>query len=251
MPRKLSEFQLSSWVLTLDLLGVAPRMSGDDWLTALDQLLHAFYATVGEAVASGPADLNLFQYGDSITFCHDDVEKLICVGTKVQVALFRQHILARLGLSGGGAYYLDDLTIHHIAEGLPNAKFVCLVGQGVARSHEVFRGIKGPRFIIDEEIGHMPAGGPCWEKIKLLFGPKPPESLRCSELRWWKNFPGIVEMTDDRIKELQSAIESEEATIKEFAHIEPLVRRKIDSLTKRLEHYKCFRKVLDNKDSEL
>lgn len=138
--------------------------------------------------------------------------------------------------------------MHRIVEGLSNIKLHCLVGPGVARSHMVLRGIRGPRFIIDEEIGHVPASGPCWEK--LLLDPKLHGPLHCSELRWWKNFPGILEMTEGRIKALKSKIESEKAGIKEFAHIESLVQREIDSLTKRLEHYECFHQVLE-KDSDL
>jgi hypothetical protein len=247
MARDFGEFRLGSWVLTLDLLGTAVQMSEDDWFTSLNALLHTVDVSVHEALASGSGDVHLIQYGDSFTFCHDKVEKLVCVGTEVQVKLFRQNILAQIGLSGGGAYYLDDTTIHRIVKGLSHVKLHCLVGKGVARSHMVLRGIKGPRFIIDEEIGHVPASGPCWEK--LLLGPNLHGALHCSELRWWKNFPGILEMTEGRIKALQSKIKYEKAGIKEFAHIEPLVRREIDSLTKRLKHYECFHQVLV-KDSE-
>jgi hypothetical protein len=248
MARDFGEFRLGSWVLTLDLLGTAVQMSEVDWFTSLNALLHTVDVSVHEALASGSDDVHLIQYGDSFTFCHDKAEKLICLGTEVQVKLFRQNILAQLGLSAGGAYYLNDTTMHRIVEGLSNIKLHCLVGPGVARSHMVLRGIRGPRFIIDEEIGHVPASGPCWEK--LLLDPKLHGPLHCSELRWWKNFPGTLEMTEGRIKALQSKIESEKAGIKEFAYIESLVRREIDSLTKRLEHYECFHQVLE-KDSEL
>lgn len=101
MARDLGEFRLGSWVLTLDLLGTAVLMSEVDWFTSLNTLLHTVDVSVHEALALGSDDVHLIQYGDSFTFCHDKVEKLICLGTEVQVKLFPQNILAQLGLSGG------------------------------------------------------------------------------------------------------------------------------------------------------
>lgn len=108
MVRDLGDFQIGKWVLTLDLLGTAVQMTESNWFKPLNELLHTISSSVNEAVASGTHDLRLIQYGDSVTFSHDDVEALISVGASVQGTLFRRDILAQFGLSGGGAYYLDE-----------------------------------------------------------------------------------------------------------------------------------------------
>jgi hypothetical protein len=218
-------------------------MAEADWFTPLSEFLHAISSSVNEALASGTHDLRLIQYGDSVTFSHDDVEALISVGTSLQVTLFRRDILAQFGLSGGGAYYLDDTGIHRIVDGLRNIKLHCVVGRGLARSHLVLRGIKGPRFMIDDEMGHVPVKGRCWEKVVL--GLKVDGAPPCSELRWWKDVPDILEVTVGRIRAIHSAIECEKAEMGEFPHMKSDIERKIASLSKRLEHYECFCEVLE------
>ena len=247
MARDLSDFHVGTWVLTLDLLGTSVQMGLNNWVEALNRLLDAISISVREVLAADTYDLYLVQYGDSVTMCHNELQRIICLGTKVQVTLFRQNILAQLGLSGNGAYYFDDTTIHRIVEGMPNFKLHCIAGSGLARSHLVLRGIKGPRFIVDEEVRHVPANGPCWEK--LVTSPNPHGLLKCSELRWWKDFPDILRITEDRIRTLQSELESEKAGIEADTQEEDVIQRVTHSISKQLEHYRSFHQVLAREQS--
>ena len=125
---------------------------------------------------------------------------------------------------------------------MPNFKLHCAVEPGLARSHLLLRGIKGPRFIIDEEWSHVPAKGRCWEKF--IGGPRLDGPLKCSELRWWKDIPDIMNLTKGRISDLCRQINSEEAEREDYSHIDVLVQRTIDSLRIRLKHYEEFLRVL-------
>ena len=249
MTRKLSEFKISDWVLTVDLLGTKQRMSEADWIDALKELLDTILVSVNQSMASKLTgkDLKVFQYGDAITFAHDDVEELICLGIRLQEELFGKDILAQFGLSGWGIYNLDDTTAHRLVKKKPEFKLQSIVGRGLARSHLLLHGIKGPRFIIDEE-SHIPAKGKCWEKF--IDGCPLKRYLSRSELRWWKNIPNIKKVTSGRISNLEKEIGAEKANKTHKSYRDRDTKRRIESLKKRLEHYKVFLDVL-NWDSEL
>ena len=242
MVRELGDFNIGNWSLTMDLLGTASKMGEADWLTQLNEFLNAISLSVKEALASSIAGFNLVQYGDSVTFSHNDADALVFLGISLQVKLFAEDILAQLALSCGGVYYLDDTTIHQVVDGMPNFKLHCLVGRGVARSHLALRRVRGPRFLIDEEIGDVQAIGSGWSRV--LIGAETGGDLRCSEVRWWENVPDIANVTEDRIHDLQAEIKYEQDSLVEFEHLRFDIERKVSSLQKRLDHYKCFGEVL-------
>jgi hypothetical protein len=243
MIRRLGDFRIGDWVLTLDLLGTKYQMSEANWLSSLNDLLYAISLSVKEALSTSTEGLHLVHYGDSVSFTHADADVLVALGVSLQTELFHRDILAQLALAGGGAYYVDDTTTNRLVQDLPNIKLHCLVGPAVARSHLVMQGAKGPRFLVDEESGHLPAKGPTWSKV--LFGPKTGGILQCSDIRWWEHIPDVPAMTAQRIAALQARIKSEQESLREFQHMKSDVEREINSLQKRLDHYIGFKELLE------
>ena len=135
MPVKLSDCRVSRWILTIDLLGTKQRMADDRWPESLYELLTAISDSVSEAT-SADSFPRIFQYGDAISMCHDDLDVLVEIAVTTQNKFLEKRILARMGISGEDTYFIDRSTLHDLVDGDDRIKMQLLVGRGMARSHE-------------------------------------------------------------------------------------------------------------------
>lgn len=246
MTSKLSDSKISSWILTSDILGTAQRMSESDWLESLLEILNASLISVEEAMTSCKGNTpTIFQYGDSLSICHNDPHFLVRVAIETMKRYIEAGILTQMGISGGNAYYLENSTLHLLMKGHKNIHLQSLVGQGMARSHLITRGLKGPRIVIDEELGYVPARPGVWEKV--ICQPENRSKIPISEVRWWKDTPEIEhqiqKLLDDAKKELNDE-EKELAELRRESSCGPYrqTERRIESLESRVDHLQTFLK---------
>ena len=163
---KLSDSKISSWILTIDILGTAQRMSELDWLKPLVEILNASLISVAEVMPPCKGNTpKIFQYGDSLSLCHDDPDVLVIIAIETMKKYVNTGILAQMGISGGGTYYIENSTLHLLVKGYKDIHLQLLVGQGMARSHLITKGLKGPCVVIDEELGYVSAKPGVWEKV--------------------------------------------------------------------------------------
>ncbi len=241
--RDLDDLKIGTWILTADLLGTAVQMSEIVWIEALKNILDSIMESVYLVISNDAENIVFIQYGDTMTFCHNNPETLVMLGIALQKRLFHREIMGQLGLSGAGGYYIDDSTIHRMVQNNENIKLQCFVGSGLARSHIILKGVYGQRFFIDEEWGHIPANRALWSKY---FGPTDDHSqhYRVSEVRWWSDIPNIKELVNNRLIKAESELCEANKEKVDFPHPEIEVDRNIDSLDKKKKHLDSFYRIL-------
>ena len=244
MPVKLSDCRVSRWILTIDLLGTKQRMADDRWLEPLYELLTAISDSVSEAT-SADSFPRIFQYGDAISMCHDDPDVLVEIAVTTQNKFLEKRILARMGISGEDTYFIDRSTLHDLVDGDDRIKMQLLVGRGMARSHLILEGVKGPRIVIDEEDRYVSS------KHDVISLPTEDRGkIRVSEVRWWKDRPEVgpsiqqmIQSARTELDQLQKVVDEEqreaERRQQEFS---PDRRdlREIESLKARIKHLNVF-----------
>ena len=115
---KLSDSKISSWILTIDILGNVQRMSESDWLESLSEILNASRIAVEEAMTSCKGNTpTICQYGGSLSICHDDPDFLVIIAIETMKKYIEVGILAQMGISRGDAYYLENSTLHLLMQG--------------------------------------------------------------------------------------------------------------------------------------
>ena len=188
MTSKLSDSKISSWILTIDILGTAQRMSESDWLKPLVEILNASLISVAEVMPQHKGNTpKIFQYGDSLSLCHDDPDVLVIIAIETMKKYIKDGILAQMGLSGGDTYYIENSTLHLLMKGHKDIHLQSLVGPGMARSHLITKGLKGPCVVIDAELGYVPARLGVWEKVICCQPSENRSKIAISEVRWWKD----------------------------------------------------------------
>ena len=236
MTTNLSDYKISSFILTIDLLGTAQRMAEPNWFCLLSELLDAMLFSINEAVELHQDDkLQIFQYGDSVSLCHDNPDLLVRIAIEIQKKYLKNRILAQIGISGGDVYHIDKSCLHIHWERDNNIHLQSLVGQGMARSHLITKGIKGPCIVIDEEIKHVSAQPGGWQKV--TGSSENDSKIKISEVWWWRDIPEvegqIQKLLDEANKKL--AIEKKENSERNIR-----AEREIRSLENRVEHLKAF-----------
>ena len=247
MSVKLSDCRVSRWILTIDLLGTAQRMAEDKWLDSLGELLTAILTSVSEAT-SADSFPRIFQYGDTISMCHDDLDVLVEIAVATQNKFLEEGILAQMGISGENTYLINRSKLHDLVDGDGRIKMQLLVGPGMARSHLILRGVKGPRIVIDADRSFPPKGDG-WEKVVGL----PTENrgkIPVSEVRWWKDRPEVgpsiqqmIQNAQTELDQLQKAVDREQREAeRQQQGFSPDRRdlREIESLKERIKHLNVF-----------
>lgn len=254
MMQKLSDSIVADWVLVIDLLGFAERMSNEDeWLVPLNELLKVISTATAETVNVTEPDhsIPLFQFGDSVVICGNEPQRLIQIGKSMLLGLFHKNILAQVALSGRKAYFINSERGFGAASARhPNAFYQCLVGPGAARVHLALRGKKGPRFVVDV-ISRPPV--PAEHVWSWYTGDEPPrkkeqESVRkersnvpLMEIQWWDDLVSPEDIVKDRINSIIYEIKNLRAERdKDFASMANRVDADISSLEKRREHWEAF-----------
>ena len=246
MTSKLSDSMISSWILTIDILGTAQRMSEPNWLDSLLEILNASLISVAEVVPPCKGNTpKIFQHGDSLSLCHDDPDVLVIIAIETMKKYINAGILAQMGISGGDTYYIENSTLHLLVKGYKDIHLQLLVGPGMARSYLITKGLKGPCVVIDEELGYVPARPGVWEKV--ICQPENRSKIPISEVRWWRNTPEIKhqiqKLLDNAKKELDDE-EKELAELRRESSYGPYrqTERRIESLESRVAHLQTFLK---------
>lgn len=240
MTSNLSDSKISSWILTIDILGTAQRMSDPDWLESLLEILNAVLISVTKVVPERKGNTpKIFQYGDSLSLCHDDPDFLVRIAIDTMKKYINADILAQMGISGGNTYYIENSTLHSHVKKCKDIHLQLLVGPGMARSHLITKGLKGPCIVIDDESGSVPARLGVWEKVICCQPPENKSKIAISEVWWWRDTPEIKhkiqKLLDDTKKELAERRESSCS----------LIERRIVSLKSRVDHLQIFLKRWD------
>jgi len=213
-------------------------MSEADWLEPLVEILDASRLLIEEAVTACKGNTpTIFQYGDSLSLCHDDPDFLVIIAIKTMKKYIKDGILAQMGLSGGDTYYIENSTLHLLMKGHKDIHLQSLVGPGMARSHLITKGLKGPCVVIDAELGYVPARLGVWEKV--ICQPSENRSkIAISEVRWWKDTPQI----EHQIQKLLDDAKRELAELRRESSREPdrQTERRIGSLESRVDHLQIF-----------
>lgn len=249
MTAKLSDSKISSWILTIDILGTAQRMSESDWIEPLVEILDTSRLLVEEAVTSCKDNTpTIFQYGDSLSLCYDDPDVLVIIAIATMKKYINAGILVQMGISGGDTYYIENSTLHLRMKEDKNIHFQSLVGPGMARSHLITKGLKGPCVVIDAELGYVSARPEVWAKV--ICQPSENRSkIAISEVRWWRDTPKIKDkiqrLLDNAKKELDDE-KKELAELRRESSCEPhrQIERRIVSLQSRVDHLQIFLKRL-------
>lgn len=227
-------------------------MSDSYWLEPLREILDAIQISVVKVVPQCKGNTpKIFQYGDSLSLCHDDPEFLVRIAIDTMKKYINAGILAQMGISGGDTYYIEKSTLDpHVKEKeYKDIHLQLLVGPGMARSHLITKGLKGPCVVIDDESGYVPARLGVWEKVICCQPLENRSEIAISEVWWWKDTPEIKhkiqklldatkKKLDDEEKEL---VEQRESSCGPYRQIE----NRIVSLKSRVDHLQTFLKRWD------
>lgn len=248
MTSKLSDFKISSWILTIDILGTAQRMSEPNWFDSLLEILNASLISVAGVVPPYKGNTpKIFQYGDSLSLCHDDPDVLVIIAIETMKKYINVGILAQMGISGYDTYYIENSTLHSLVRGHKDIHLQLLVGPGMARSHLITKGLKGPHVVIDEESGSVPSRPGVWEKVICCQPPENRSKITISEVWWWRDTPEIKHQIQELLDDAKKELDDEEKELAELRRESSYgsyrqIERLIVSLESRVDHLQTFLK---------
>ena len=223
-------------------------MSESDWLKPLVEILKASLISVAEVVPPCKSNTpKIFQYGDSLSLCHDDPDVLVIIAIETMKKYINAGILAQMGISGGGTYYIENSTLNLLVKGYKDIHLQLLVGQGMARSHLITKGLKGPCVVIDEELGYVSAKPGVWEKVICCQPSENRSKIAISEVWWWRDNPGIKHQIQKLLDESKKELDYEEKELAELRRESSSgpyrqIERRIVSLESRVDHLQTFLK---------
>ena len=224
-------------------------MSESDWIKPLVEILDASQLLIDEAVTSCKGNTpEIFQYGDSLSICHDDPHFLVRIAIETMKKYIEAGILAQMGISGDDTYYIENSTLHLRMKEYKNIHFQSLVGPGMARSHLITKGLKGPCVVIDEdeELRCVSARPGVWEKV--ICQPSENRSkIAISEVWWWKDTPEIKRQIQKLLDDAKKELDDEEKELAELRRESSCgsyrqIERRIVSLESRVDHLQTFLK---------
>jgi hypothetical protein len=122
-----------------------------------------------------------------------------------------------------------------------------LVGPAVARGHLALRGVRGPRFILDEETCRVHPANGRWRRYQgsHQVSRNPAEGIVVSEVAWWQNMINIEDEVGRRRERVEGEIRRCQQEKLESA-VRPLWERDQASMEKRQVHLRAFEEMLED-----
>jgi len=249
-PTPIENYRVGEFTLVIDLLGTAVRMADSaSWLEScleiLDVIEDVLNATTN--MANPGQSRRVFQHGDTLVFPSDDIARLIPLGMELMTRFWDRDILAQASIAAGGAYFITDPGGFGSQKRLhPNASLQPLVGPAVARSHLALRGVKGPRFVLDEETVRVSPAPGVWRRYlgDARRRVDPGCGVQVSEVAWWQYLGDHVDhQLEERLRNLDRTM-CDAGQRAPGSPVKPLWERDIASMEKRLEHLQAFARIL-------